>query len=80
MEIVEVLATNRADAMFVKNSTAVNVRVFDMIDHRQMDLFVGIVQIEDSKILLCDVSLWHVTSLRASLHMYGFDYSSAHYQ
>lgn len=64
----------------IKNGTAVNIRVFNINDCHHMDLFVRIKQIEDPDVPLRDVSLSHMTSMRALLCIYSFDYSAAQYQ
>lgn len=66
--------TNRADALFVKNDTTINARILIVNDYRQMDLFVRFEHTEDLDITLCDACLSLLTSLRASLHMYSFDF------
>lgn len=68
--------TDKGDAMYVRNDTAVNVSVFDVLVYYQTHLFVKIKQIEDPDIRLLDGSLSHVTSPLASIHMYDFDYCS----
>lgn len=78
-EIVGVLMTDKADAMYVENSTAINVRVVDLNNYHRAALFVIIEKVENSNIPLHDVSLSHVTSLRASLRRYDFNYFRAHY-
>lgn len=65
---------DRADAMSIKNGTAVNVCVFKISDYYQTDLFARIKQIEYPEILVHEVSLSQVTLSRASYRMYGFDY------
>lgn len=68
MKIREVTVTDREDAMSVENVTAVHVRIFNINYYYQADLFLKIEHIEDLYILLRDVSLSHVTSLRSSFH------------
>lgn len=45
MVIVKVLETDRADALSIENDTAVNVRIFNVNNYRQADLFMEIKQI-----------------------------------
>lgn len=73
MEIVEVVVTDRADSISAENGTAVNVRVFNVSNSHQVDLFVKMKQVEDRNILLCDASLLQVTFFRALFCLYGFD-------
>lgn len=66
MEIVEVPRTNKTDAVSDKNYNLVNVFVFNVSDYHQSDLFVRIGCIASTDIHLRDISLSHVTMLRAS--------------
>lgn len=75
IEIVEVHATNRAHAISAENSTNLNVRLFNMGDSQQPNLFVRTMQIKDLYNLLRDVSLSRIASLRLSFRMYCFGYS-----
>lgn len=74
MNRVEVLMTNKADAMSVKTCTAATFLVFNVCDYHQLYLFVRIEQIIDSYIQLCSVSLLQATRFHASFYIYGSDY------
>lgn len=72
--------TNRADAISVWSGTAVNVVMSKPSDYHETDLFVRIEKIKDLVIRLCDVSMSHVTLPCTALWIYGFPFSTAHYQ
>lgn len=74
-EMVESTVTDKVDAISVENGTTFNVCNFNVNDYRQKYFFVKIEQIEDPNVMLRDGCLHHVTSLSASLPMYGFDHS-----
>lgn len=65
---------NRADAMSGENCIAVARCVLNVSEYHQTNLFVRIEQMEDPDIPLREDRLSHVTSLRPSFGMYGFDY------
>lgn len=63
--------------MSVEKDTSVILRVFNVSDYHQLDMFETIEHTEVPDILLHDASLSLVTSLRAWFCMYGFDYFSS---
>lgn len=66
---------DKTKAMSVENANAVNVRVQNISDYQQMDVFVRIVQIENPDFPLCNVCLSHVVTRRTYFRMYDFDLS-----
>lgn len=74
MDMMEDLVADKGDAISAENVNAGSARVFNVNDYHQIDIFLGIEQIEDPNSLLHDVSLSHVASLRASVHVHGFSY------
>lgn len=79
VNMVKVPLKDEANEMLFANGTAGNVRFINFMEYHQADLFVRTERIEDLDVPLPDVSLSHVTYLRASFRMYGFDFSRAHY-
>lgn len=66
--------TDSVDTTSVENATAVSLPLSDVSNYRQAYFFLIIKRIEDSETPLHDVSLSHVTSIRALSRIYGFDY------
>lgn len=75
MEVAEVPVTDKADAMYVGNGTAVNVCFFNVTIYHQAEVFERTEQEDNLETPLRDVSLSHLSSSRATLRMYGFYYS-----
>lgn len=75
MVIKEVPVTDMVNARSAKEGVTVNVCVFSISDYHEVDWFVRTEQIEKHDITLRDTSLSRVTSLRALLSLYRFDYS-----
>lgn len=75
MEIVEVSVTGKTDIMSAKSGITVNVRVLNVNVYQRAGLVLRIEQIEDPDISPCEIGLLQITLLRASIHIYGFNYS-----
>lgn len=66
LNILDVHVTEKVAAMSVESGTAANVRVSNLSDCNQLDLFLRIEHIKNRNITLRDATLLHVTTSRAS--------------
>lgn len=75
MQVWKLVAIDKADAIYVENSTAIMFCDFHMSEYHLAGWLVSTEQITDCTIPLRDAGLLHLNQLSALFHMYGPGYS-----